>query len=152
MKHIKKILLSTLSGCLAALAAIIAEFLFMFNDDGIIEIHPGPVVLFIFQAVFFSVIILLISLEYSAVAAASSTLLKADFIIQCSFVVMYFTFIIVSPVLLYLLALLSVIMLIANTAIWLRKKELTYMMSIGVFIMIAFLSVLLSTTTYLTVN
>lgn len=148
----KKILLSTLSGCLAVLAAIIAEFLFMFNDDGIIEIHPGPVTLFVFQAVFFSVIILLISLEYGAVATALSALPKADFIIQCSFVVLYFAFIIVCTVLLYLLALLSIIMLIANMIIWLRKKDLTYGMSIGVFVMTASLSVLLNTTTYLTGN
>lgn len=39
--NIVKIFKSIVLGCLSALAAIVVEFLFMFNDDGIIEIDPA---------------------------------------------------------------------------------------------------------------
>lgn len=44
---IKIILKSLALGGILALAAIITEFLFLFNDDGMMEMHPEPVGLFV---------------------------------------------------------------------------------------------------------
>lgn len=61
---IKIILKSLALGGILALAAIITEFLFLFNDDGMMEMHPGPVGLFVWHFVFFFGIVLLLLLQF----------------------------------------------------------------------------------------
>lgn len=149
---IKTILKSFALGSLLALVAIIAEFLFIFNEDDIIEMYPGPIRLFIWHLVLFFGVALFLLLQFRLVSDNMQKKFDTDILLQIILLIIYFLFIIIRPLWLSGLAAISAVFITISIAKGILQTNKKYLLQAGVYIFIAFLCLLVTRTEYIIVE
>lgn len=146
---IKIVLKSLALGGILALAAIMTEFLFLFNDDGMMEMHPGPVSLFVWHFVFFSGSVLLLLLQFRFASGNMQKKFNISIVLQTVLFIMYFLFLIIKPLWLSGLAAISAVFLIVVVVKGISQTNKQYLFQAGVYFFIACLCLLVTMTTYI---